>query len=200
MHFSLATIIQTAGYLGILGIVFAESGLFFAFFLPGDSLLFTAGILAADGALSLPGVMATVLTGALLGGTFGYYFGKRVSATLFTRDDTFFFKKKHLERTAKFYDTHGPKAVVLARFIPIIRTFAPILAGASLMHHRKFMFWNLVGGIAWALTLPFLGYILGRRVPNIDSYLLPIVFGVMILSVLPMVYKFIKEKTNKKTG
>lgn len=193
MHLSLEAIIQTAGYLGILGIVFAESGLFFAFFLPGDSLLFTAGILAADGKLWLPGVMGTVLIGAILGGTFGYYFGKRISATLFTRDDTFFFKKKHLDRTAKFYDDHGPKAIILARFVPIIRTFAPILAGASLMHHKKFMIWNLVGGIMWSLLLPFLGYSLGKRILHIDSYLLPVILGIMVISILPMVYKYIKE-------
>jgi membrane-associated protein len=187
-------IIQTVGYIGILLIIFAESGLFFAFFLPGDSLLFSAGILAASGNLSLFWVMVVVVIGAVLGGLFGYYFGKRISETIFKKKDTFFFKQKHLTRTAQFYSDHGPKAVLLARFIPIVRTFAPILAGASLMHYRKFVIWNLLSGAAWALLLPWLGYALGSKVPNVDSYLLPIIIAIMVISFAPVAYKIIKEK------
>lgn len=194
-------IIQTIGYLGIFLIIFAESGMFFAFFLPGDSLLFSAGVLAASGNFSLGWVMVTVIVGSVFGGLFGYYFGKRVSETIFTKKDTLFFKKKHLEKTAQFYATHGPKAVLFARFIPIVRTFAPILAGASLMHYRKFVIWNLIGGVAWALLLPWLGYAFGSKIPNVDSYLLPIIIGIMFVSCIPIFYKLGKDAwTNKKTS
>lgn len=193
-------IIQTVGYLGIFLIIFAESGMFFAFFLPGDSLLFSAGVLAAAGNFSLFWVMITVIIGSVFGGLFGYYFGKRVSETIFTKKDTLFFKKKHLDKTAQFYAQHGPKAVLFARFIPIVRTFAPILAGASLMHYRKFIIWNLIGGITWALLLPWLGYAFGSKIPNIDSYLLPIIIGIMVVSCIPIFYKLIKDYYIKKTS
>lgn len=194
MHFSLNALIQTVGYIGIFGIIFAESGLFFAFFLPGDSLLFSAGILAAAGSISLFGVMGVVIAGAVLGGIFGYYFGKKITATLFTRKDTFFFKKDHLERSHRFYEKHGTKTVVLGRFIPIVRTFVPILAGASLMHYTKFMIWNLIGGIIWALALPLLGYFLGSKIPNVDAYILPVILGIMAVSFVPLIYRYVKEK------
>ena len=194
MHYSLSELIQAGGLLGIFLTIFAESGLFFAFFFPGDSLLFTAGILAASGIFSLPEVIIIVTIAAWLGGLFGYLFGKKVADTLFTRKDTFFFKKSHVHRTHAFYEKYGSIAIVLARFIPIVRTFSPILAGASHMSRRKFIIWNSVGALAWSLAMPLLGYFLGSKIPNVDAYILPVIGCIMIASFIPFIYKFFQGK------
>lgn len=194
MSYSLPELIQAGGLLGISLIVFAESGLFFAFFLPGDSLLFTAGILAAAGTFSLLHVILVVFIGAWLGNLFGYLFGKKVADTLFTRKDTFFFKKAHLTKTHQFYEKYGSITIILARFVPIVRTFAPILAGASHMTYKKFLFGNSLGALAWSLGMPLLGYFLGSKIPHVDAYILPVIGGIMIASFIPFVYKFIHGK------
>lgn len=194
MSYSLPELIQAGGLLGISLIVFAESGLFFAFFLPGDSLLFTAGILAAAGTFSLLHVIIVVAIGAWFGNLFGYLFGKKVADSLFTRKDTFFFKKAHLTTTHRFYEKYGSITIILARFVPIVRTFAPILAGASHMTYKKFIFGNSVGAIAWSLAMPLLGYFLGSKIPHVDTYILPVIGGIMIASFIPFAYKIIREK------
>ncbi len=181
----LVPLIKAAGYLGLFGIIFAESGLFVGFFLPGDSLLFTAGFLASQGFLNIWLLSFLTFAAAVLGDNVGYAFGRRVGPAIFTKEDSLFFKKSYLERTRVFYERHGGKTIVLARFLPVIRTFAPILAGAGEMPWANFFFYNLLGGALWAIGLPFLGYGLGSAFPNANRYLLPVVIAIIIVSTLP---------------
>ncbi|HEX2621812.1 MAG TPA: VTT domain-containing protein [Phototrophicaceae bacterium] len=178
-------LIQSVGYLGIFAIVFAESGLFIGFFLPGDSLLFTAGFLASQGLLSLPVLMVLCSVAAITGDSVGYTFGRRVGRPLFDREDSMFFKKKHLIKAEEFYEKHGSKTIILARFMPIVRTFAPIVAGIAQMEYRRFVTFNIVGGLLWACGVTGAGYVLGERIPDVDKYLLPIIAVILIVSVLP---------------
>jgi membrane-associated protein len=195
--FELAAFIRAVGYLGILIITFAESGLFIGFFLPGDSLLFTAGFLASQGYFSLLGLMTVSFTGAVLGDTVGYAFGKKVGPAIFSREDSMLFHKDHLERSRAFYAKHGAKTIVLARFMPVVRTFAPILAGVGEMPYRTFVFYNFFGGALWALGLTALGYVLGATVPDIDRYLLPIILAIVFVSILPAMLKVLRSKESR---
>ena len=196
--FDLISLIKTAGYLGIFAIVFAESGLFIGFFLPGDSLLFTAGFLASQGFLNVWLLVILVFVGAVLGDNVGYAFGKKVGPMIFRLEDSILFHKDHLERARVFYEKHGPKALVLARFMPGIRTFAPILAGVGVMSYAKFFAYNLVGGFLWGIGLPLLGYYLGSTIPGIDKYLLPIILLIIFLSVLPSLIHIWREKEERQ--
>jgi membrane-associated protein len=195
--FDLISLIKTAGYLGIFGIVFAESGLLLGFFLPGDSLLFTAGFLASQGFLNIWFLIPLVFIGAVLGDNVGYAFGHKVGPMIFTKEESIFFHKDHLERARVFYEKHGPKTLVLARFMPGIRTFVPILAGVGKMHYPTFMTYNLVGGFLWGIGMPLLGYLLGNTVPNIDKYLLPIILLIIFLSILPSLYHIWHNKEER---
>ena len=190
----LVTIIQTAGYFGIFGIVFAESGLFIGFFLPGDSLLFTAGFLASQGFLNIWILAALTFLAAILGDNFGYAFGKKVGPAIFSREDSWLFHKDHLVRARLFYDKHGAKTLVLARFLPVVRTFAPILAGVGQMNYSTFFFYNVLGGALWAFGLTGLGYFLGNTIPGIDKYLIPIILAIIVLSSLPTLIHVIKNR------
>ena len=190
----LESFIKTAGYLGLFFIVFAESGLFIGFFLPGDSLLFTAGFLASQGYLNIWILAPLTFIAAILGDNFGYAFGRRVGPVIFRREDSILFHKDHLERASKFYATHGPKTLVLARFLPIIRTFAPILAGVGQMHYRVFFTYNILGAVLWALGMTVFGYLLGATVPNADKYLIPIILAIIIVSILPTLYHVVKNR------
>lgn len=185
--FDLITLIKTAGYLGLFGIVFAESGLLLGFFLPGDSLLFTAGFLASQGFLNIWFLLPIIFIGAVLGDSVGYAFGYKVGPLIFTKEESIFFHKDHLEKAKNFYEKHGPKAIVIARFMPGIRTFAPILAGVGKMRYSKFLLYNIIGGALWGIGLPVLGYWLGNTVPNIDQYLVPIILLIIFLSLLPSI-------------
>ncbi|OGC92735.1 hypothetical protein A3D85_00115 [Candidatus Amesbacteria bacterium RIFCSPHIGHO2_02_FULL_47_9] len=200
MNFDLIEIIKSVGLLGVFGIVFAESGLFFGFFLPGDSLLFTAGFLASQNLLSLPLLLLGSFISAVLGDNVGYTFGLKVGPKLFNRPDSKLFKKEHLQKARHFYDKHGPKTIVLARFMPFIRTFAPIVAGAAGMHYPTFVTYNLVGGLLWGIGLPLLGYSLGRIIPLelMDKYLLAIIVTIVFLSILPGILHYFKQKTYLK--
>ncbi len=191
----LPILLETIGYVGLFAVVFAESGLFFGFFLPGDSLLFTAGVIAASGFFSIWIILPVILIAAILGDSVGYSFGRHAGRRLFKKEDSFFFSKKNLERSQAFYREHGPKTIILARFMPVVRTFAPILAGVSDMHYSTFLSYNIVGGIIWTLLLTLLGFGLGNSIPNIDHYLLPIVLVIVALSVAPICWKLLKEKT-----
>jgi len=198
--FDLIPLIKAAGYLGLFAIVFAESGLFIGFFLPGDSLLFTAGFLASQGFLNIWLLAPLTFIAAILGDNFGYAFGKRVGPALFTREDSLLFHKDHLERARVFFEAHGAKTLILARFLPVIRTFAPILAGVGRMHYRTFFIYNVIGAVFWALGMTWLGYFLGNLVPNIDKYLIPIILAIIIVSTLPTAIHIIKNReylTNK---
>lgn len=193
----LPSLIQTIGYVGITAIVFAESGLFFGFFLPGDSLLFTAGFLASQGFLNIFILIALTTTAAILGDSVGYWFGKKVGPFIFSRPDSFLFSHKRVEDASAFFAKHGPKSLILARFIPAVRTFTPILAGVGQMNYRTFLKYNVIGGILWGTGLPILGYFLGRLVPHPDRYIIPIVLLIIVVSILPVLREvFRKKKTN----
>jgi len=192
--FDLVALIKAAGYLGLFGIVFAESGLFVGFFLPGDSLLFTAGFLASQGFLNIWILAPLAFIAAILGDNFGYAFGRRVGHAIFTRERSLFFHKEYLERARIFYEAHGGKAIVLARFLPVIRTFAPILAGVGRMRWPTFLFYNVIGAVLWAIGLTFLGFYLGNAIPNIDRYLVPIVLVIVIISSLPALLHLVRHR------
>ncbi|HEX2701388.1 MAG TPA: DedA family protein [Acidimicrobiales bacterium] len=179
-------LITTFGTIGVFLVVFAESGLMFGFFLPGDSLLITAGVFAAKGDLNLPVILGGVFLAAVLGDQVGYAFGHKVGPTLFGRPDSRLFKRKHLEKARAYFDDKGPRTIVLARFIPIVRTFAPIVAGMSDMPYRTFAAYNVVGGLLWGVGVTLLGYALGEAV-DIDKYLLPLIACLIAASFVPVV-------------
>lgn len=193
-HLDLVALIQMIGYLGLFAIVFAESGLFFGFFFPGDSLLFTAGLLASQGLLNVSILVPLMVAGAILGDSVGYWFGAKVGPKIFTREDSFFFHKRHVERTHNFYLKYGAKAIVLARFIPIVRTFTPILAGVGTMPYGTFLKWNIIGGVLWGAGVTLAGYFLGATVPGIERYLLPIVIGIIVVSFVPIIVELVKNR------
>jgi membrane-associated protein len=194
----LPTLIKTIGYIGIFIITFAESGLFFGFFLPGDSLLFTAGFLASQGFFHIGFLMFISLLGAILGDSVGYAFGKRVGPKIFSREDSIFFHKDHIRKAEVFYEKYGKKTIIIARFMPVVRTFAPIVAGVGKMSYPIFLLFNIIGGVLWALGLSGLGYFLGNSIPNIDHYLLPIIAGIIFLSILPGFVHIARNKTYRE--
>jgi len=189
----LSELIRTVGYVGLFAIVFAESGLFFGFFLPGDSLLLTAGLLAAHGDLNLSVLLITLPLAAILGDSVGYWFGRRVGPPIFTREKSLLFRPKNLLAAKAFYEKHGGKTIVLARFMPFIRTFAPIVAGAAEMHYSRFVTFNVVGGVLWAIGVTSAGYFLGESIPNIDRYFLLVVAVVILVSAMPAMIHMWKE-------
>ncbi len=188
MHLDLPELIRTVGYLGVFGIVFLESGMMIGFFFPGDSLLFTAGFLASQGVLDIKVLIVGCFIAAVMGDSVGYYLGKRFGKNIFNKEDSLWFHKDHITRAQRFYDKHGGKTIILARFIPVIRAFAPVVAGVGLMRYKKFVAYNLIGGVLWAIIIPLLGYSLGRTIPDVDKYLLPIVGLIIIASILPAVH------------
>lgn len=187
-------IIRTLGLLGVVLIIFAESGLFFGFFLPGDSLLFTAGFLASQGYISLWWLLILCFLAAVLGDSVGYAFGKKTGPLIFNREDSLFFHKKHILRAQKFYDKYGKKTIVIARFIPIVRTFAPIVAGVANMEYKTFVTFNTIGGFVWTIGMICIGYFLGRTIPGVDKYLLPIILIIVFVSFVPAILEYIKHK------
>lgn len=184
----LTALILAAGYLGLFAVVFAESGLLIGFFLPGDSLLFTAGFLASQGYFNIGVLVLGCFAAAAFGDNVGYAFGSRVGRRLFQRPRSLFFNPDQLVRAERFYEQHGGSAIVLARFLPAIRTFAPILAGVGAMEYPKFVIYNIIGAGAWAVGMPFLGYFLGSVIPGIDRYIIPIIAAIIILSILPSLF------------
>lgn len=202
MHLDLLNLIKSLGYLGVWAIIFAESGLLIGFFLPGDSLLFTAGFLASQNFLNIQLLIFGCFVGAVFGDNVGYATGFRFGRRLFQREDSWLFHKKHLITTQAFYEKYGKKAIVLARFMPIVRTFAPIVAGIGSMHYRTFMTYNLVGGLAWTVGISLLGFFLGQAIPaeQVDKYLLPIIAAIILISVAPSVLHVLKEyRANKRS-
>ena len=187
-------LLVTFGTIGLFLIVFAESGLFFGFFLPGDSLLFTAGLFAAQGILNLPLILVGCFVAAVAGDQVGYVFGQRVGPALFRRPDSRLFKQEYVTRAQAFFERHGPKTIVLARFVPIVRTFAPILAGVGSMRYRTFVSYNLIGGFLWAVGVTLLGYVLGELIPDIDAYLLPIIAVIIAISLMPVFFEWWRRR------
>lgn len=198
LGFDLVALIQTVGLLGLFFIVFAESGLLIGFFLPGDSLLFTAGFLASQGFANIWVLIAGCFVAAVLGDNFGYAFGRRVGPPIFRREQSLLFNPQNLERARFFYERHGGIAIVLSRFLPAIRTFAPILAGVGVMRYSSFVFYNIIGAGLWAIGMPLAGYFLGRLIPGVDRYLLPIVLVIITLSVLPSVIGVLRHADNRR--
>lgn len=187
-------IIKTLGLLGVVAIVFAESGLFFGFFLPGDSLLFTAGFLASQGLISIYWLLILCFIAAVIGDNVGYLFGRKVGPMIFNKEDSLFFHKKHINRAQDFYNKYGKKTIFLARFIPIIRTFVPIVAGVAGMEYKTFFRFNIIGGFVWTWGMLGTGYILGNIIPNAEKYLSLIIIVIIIISFIPAVYEFFKQK------
>ena len=195
--FDLVSIIELSGYFGLFLIVFAESGLFFGFFLPGDSLLFTAGFLASQGYFPIMPLALMLFVAAVAGDAVGYAFGRKVGPRIFSRPESSFFKPSHIEKTTAFFDKYGAKTIFLARFVPIIRTFAPIMAGVGGMKYRIFARYNVVGGFFWAVGLTFLGYVFGQSIPDADRYILPIVALIIVISFIPPLLEYWKERKNR---
>ena len=196
--FDLPTFIKATGYIGIAGIVFAESGLLIGFFLPGDSLLFTAGFLASQDYLNIWLLIPLAFVAAVLGDNAGYAFGKRLGPRIFRKPNSLLFNKEHIQRSEALYERNGGKALILARFIPVVRTFAPILAGVGSMRYRTFFLFNILGGLVWTVGVTILGYFLGRSIPNVDHYILPIIGLIIVLSILPSAIHLLKDKKQRK--
>lgn len=189
----LESLIQTVGYLGMFAIVFAETGLLIGFFLPGDSLLFTAGFLASQDYLNIWLLVIVCFTAAVLGDAVGYFIGNRFGRQLFIKEESRLFKPKYLMQAEAFFAKHGGKAIIIARFMPIVRTFIPVIAGVSAMHYRRFFSYNVIGALLWAVGVTVAGYFLGSTIPGVDKYLLPIIALIVIVSILPSVLHIWKE-------
>jgi membrane-associated protein len=183
-----SALVKDFGYLGIFTALFLESGIIFGFFLPGDSLLFTAGLLASQHTLNLFALIIISVIAAILGNNAGYYTGRRFGTGLFSNDKSFWFSPKRIKEAHVFFEKEGPQSLVLARFIPAVRTFVPIAAGIGGMRYKSFLLFNAIGGLIWGILLPALGYTLGKTVPSIDKYLLPIILVIVILSALPAIW------------
>jgi len=209
-------LISTLGVLGVIVIIFAETGLLIGFFLPGDSLLFTAGFLVSAGfgtSASLAILSNTTILGvhqsfiillvgtfiaAVIGDSVGYALGRKVGPAIFTREDSLFFNKKYIAKAQKFYEDHGKKTIILARFIPIVRTFAPVVAGIGSMEYRTFLSYNIIGGFLWTWALLWLGYGFGSIIPNPDRFIIPVVIVIIIISAIPPVREIYKHRKSAR--
>ena len=188
-------LLETFGALGLFLIIFAESGLLIGFFLPGDSLLFTAGLLSSQEALpALPVLLVGCFVAAVAGDQVGYLFGNRVGPALFRRPDSRIFKQQYVDRAQEFFDHHGSKTIVLARFVPVVRTFVPIVAGVGKMHYRTFVTFNVIGALLWAVGITTLGYVLGDRVPWVEEHLEVTVLAIVGLSLVPVAVEIIRDR------
>jgi membrane-associated protein len=192
-------LIQLGGLLAICVIVFVETGLFVGFFLPGDSLLVTAGVFAAAGDFNVVVLLVSASACAVAGDQLGYLIGRRAGVALYSRPDSRFFKRRHLERAHAFYEKHGAKTIVLARFIPIVRTFAPAVAGAAQMQYRRFVFYNVFGGVLWVFSTVLLGFFLGRAVPDIERHIHIVIVVVILLSTLPGLIEVYRARARART-
>ena len=184
---------------GVFFVIFAESGLFFGFFLPGDSLLFTAGLLSSQGYLNFPLLAILSFIAAASGDNVGYWFGHKVGPKIFAREDSFLFKKHHLIEAQNFYQKHGSKTIVLARFVPFVRTFAPIVAGAANMNYQTFMTFNLIGALLWSVGIASLGYFLGN-IPFVKTHYEAVIFLIIAASLLPVIIHLFQSRINKNSS
>ena len=198
-HYSLDALIQWGGYLLLVAIVFAETGLLIGCFLPGDSLLITAGLLAAAGHLNIWWINGFLIAAAIIGDSVGYAIGARLGPRIFTREKSLLFNPQHVLRTRHFYEKYGPKTIVIARFVPIIRTFAPVLAGVGMMEYRRFLTYNVLGGIGWVVSMSWAGYLLGQAVPNISRHMHVLVIVIIVLSCVPIAVEVYRERRKTAT-
>jgi membrane-associated protein len=201
--FDVTQIIQSGGLLLIALIIFAESGMFVGFFFPGDTLLMTAGIFAAQGHLNIAEVIAVIAFAAILGDNVGYMIGKRYGPALFKKKDGVVFRQAYIQRAEKFYERWGSRTMLLSHFVPVVRTFAPPVAGVAKMNHKKFFIYDAIGIIAWSFIVTMIGYWFGTKIPNIDHYIILAVVGVMAFTLGPTFYhlgKALLENRRKKQG
>jgi membrane-associated protein len=194
-------LIAWGGYVGLTAIIFAECGLLIGFFLPGDSLLVTAGLLAATTGVFNVWLLGLLLTVAsIIGNTVGYAIGKAAGPRLFSRENSLLFNKKHLYRAHEFYEKHGGKTVIIARFMPIVRTFVPVVAGMGQMGYRRYTIFNVVGGIGWIWSMLLIGYFLGRYIPGVDQHVEKVIIIVVFLSLLPGIIGWLKARSQRAEG
>jgi membrane-associated protein len=191
--FNISHLIQTGGLLLIAAIIFGESGMMVGFFFPGDTLLLSAGVLAAAGKLSLLTTIIVIAAAAIVGDNVGYHIGRKLGPKLFRKEDGIVFRKEHIDRAEKFYEKYGSKTMLLAHFVPVIRAFAPVTAGAGKMPLKQFMFFDAIGDIAWAITLTLFGYFVGSKVPGIDKYIEPLLIAIIIIFLAPTLYHIFKD-------
>lgn len=194
---SLIPIVESVGYVGISLILFAESGLLIGVVLPGDTLLFAAGLLAAKGFFNIYIVLVCAFVASVAGDSLGYWIGRKIGPKIFKKEDSFFFKRSYVERSQKFFQKHGRKTIFLARFVPIVRTFAPLLAGVGEMKYKSFFAYNVFGALAWTVSIGLLAFFFGTRIPNIDTYMVPILAGIILLSFIPVAREYWKTKRGK---
>ena len=192
--YSLDALIQWGGYILLVAIVFTETGLLVGLFLPGDSLLITAGLLAGAGILNIWWLNGLLIAAAIVGDSTGYAIGTRLGPRIFTREKSLLFNPKHVVRTQRFYEKYGSKTIVIARFVPIIRTFAPVLAGVGQMRYRRFVTYNVAGGIGWVASMTGAGYVLGQTVPNISKHMHVLVIVIIVLSCVPIAVEIYRER------
>lgn len=186
-------LIASGGLALIAFIVFAESGLLFGFFFPGDTLLLAAGILAAGGEFDITVLIAVITFSAILGGLSGYLIGRTAGPRIFRKEEGIIFRKEYIRRSEEFYKKHGGKTIMLARFVPIIRTFAPVVAGIAKMNGAKFMLYNVIGSSIWAVGVTLLAYYFGQQIPNLDRYILPLIIAATVITFSPTVYHIVKD-------
>jgi membrane-associated protein len=203
---NISMIIKEAGYiLGhflVAGIVFAENGLMFGFFLPGDSLLFVSGLLSSQGYLNIYYLIPMIFVAAIIGDNFGYFLGHKFGSRIFRKEKALILKKENIEKAKEFYEKHGAKTMIVAKFIPFIRTFAPVFAGVGKMNYKIFFIFDLIGAILWTALLPLAGFYLGKLIPGFDKYVIYIVLAIIIISILPssgiLAGKQIKKKRRER--
>lgn len=189
----LPTLVKLIGYPGLFTIVFLESGVFFGFFLPGASMLFVSGLLASQGFFSIWILIPLLTIAAIFGDNTGYWFGAKVGIRLFEREDSRFFKREYLLRAKHFYEEYGSRAIFMARFVPIVRTFAPIVAGIVQMHYRTFVMFNVLGALAWAAGVTFAGYYLSSRFPFVQRYITLIIIAIVVATTIPILWDMWKR-------
>ena len=197
--YNVPELIRIGGLVGLVIIVFAETGLMLGFFLPGDSLLVTAGLFAAKGDLDILWLNVCLIAAAIVGDAVGYWIGHRTGQALYSRPNSFFFRREHLIKTHEFYERHGGKTIVIARFMPIVRTFAPVVAGAATMTYRRFVVYNALGGVLWVASMTLTGYFLGLAVPDIDRHIHIVVAVVIFLSLLPALIAYLKNRLQARS-
>ncbi len=196
--YDVKSLVMWAGYIGLVAIVYAETGLLVGFFLPGDSLLVTAGLFAATGELNIFYLNLLLIPAAILGNITGYFIGKKAGPRLFNRDQSLLFRKDYIIKTKVFYEKHGASTMIITRFMPILRTFSPIVAGIGGMDYGKFMLYNVIGAVAWILSMTLTGFYLARLIPGVDKHIEKVIIVVVFLSLLPGIIKYLKHKLGKK--
>ncbi len=196
--YDVKSLVMWAGYIGLVAIVFAETGLLIGFFLPGDSLLVTAGLFAATGELNIFYLNLLLIPAAILGNMAGYYIGRKAGPRLFNREQSLLFRKDYIIKTKVFYEKHGASTMIITRFMPILRTFAPVVGGIGGMDYKKFTFYNIIGAVAWILSMTLIGFYLARLIPGVDKHIEKVIIAVVFISLLPGIIKYLKHKFGKK--